>query len=445
MEVLTSVLHEVAAGLSWVVPGYAQSEERRSSQIPDLACWSTLVPPRVPAYEKGYGLRPLCLFISHPSHFLTDCEPHGDGLLAFEYISRLAQRGHALHVAVPAMRLEHALPPNVHLYPLTFWTGAEKAHPSLVHRLEYALRVRRLFKRLQRTERFDAIHQLNPVVRGMSSLLGDFGVPMVLGPLPAPGSVPMKKGLFRRLNRAVLHAQIRQSAMVLMPNAASLPLIPDTVGIREKVRELHFGVDTELFRPMRQTAAGVQNVLFLANLHPKKGSHILLEAFERIAAKYPGCVLRYAGDGCEEAGLRARAARSPVATRIEFLGRIPRSRVAEVLNSATVYCLPSVSEAFGMTALEAMACGRPVLGTQVGGLGLLVKATSPEIMPGDGEALASALDRLLSSPEERLRMGEENRRIAVREYEWDRVIDRLEMLYQELVPASVLQRSVASR
>ena len=389
-------------------------------------------------------MRPLRIFISHPSHFLTDCEPHGDGLLAFEYISRLAKRGHTLHVAVPAMRLEHALPRNVRLHPLTFWTGAEKAHPSLVHRLEYAVRVRRLLCRLQRTERFDLIHQLNPVVRGMSSLLSGLGVPIVLGPLPAPGSMPMKKGLLRRLNRIVLHAQIRHSALVLVPSAASLPLIPEEEGIRSKVRELHFGVDTQVFRPMRQTAAGVQNVLFLANLHPKKGALFLLEAFERIAPRFPGCVLRYAGDGSEGAGLRERVRRSPVAAQIEFLGRVPRSRVGEVLNSATVYCLPSLSEAFGMTALEAMACGRPVIGTKVGGLALLVKGTSPEVVPGDCDALASALEALLSSPETRARMGEENRRIAVGEYEWDRVIDRLEMLYQELVPSPVLHDSVTT-
>jgi glycosyltransferase involved in cell wall biosynthesis len=376
----------------------------------------------------------LRIFISHPSHFMTDCEPHGDGLLAYEYICRLAQRGHELHVSVPAMHLERPVPKSIHLYPMALWTHASRSAPSLPHRVEYAIRVRRLLGSLQRRLHFDLIHQLNPVVRGMSALLGDCGLPIVLGPLPAPPASPLDESMMQRLNRAVLHAQIRSSAMVLLPNMASLPLIPDDAESRAKVRELHFGVDTSVFHPMPQVGVEPQNVLFLANLVQKKGALFLLEAFEAIASRHPACRLRFAGSGEEEESLRERARRSPAADRIEFLGRISRERVAQVMNTATVYCLPSAVEAFGMTALEAMACGRPVIGTQVGGLGLLVGATSPEVRFGDRDALASALDGLLSSPEACVRLGEENRRIAVSEYDWERVIDRLEAYYRELEP-----------
>lgn len=302
------------------------------------------------------------------------------------------------------------------------------------NRMEYAVRVRALLRRLQRSVQFDLIHQLNPVVVGMSALLGGFGIPIVLGPLPAPGTLPLPQTAPARLKRRLLHAQMGRARLVLIPNRASLPLVPEHDGSRAKVRELHFGVHTTMFSPRRSSKPEEMNVLFLANLVERKGALLLLEAFECIAAKHPMCKLQIAGGGVQEAALKARAAKSPVAARIEFLGAVPRERVAEVLNTATVYCLPSYYEAFGMTALEAMACALPVIGTQVGGLGLLVERTSPSVPAGDRDALAAALDEFLSSSERRKQAGDDNRELALKEYDWDRVIDRLEHIYSELVP-----------
>ena len=379
-------------------------------------------------------MRQYRIFISHPSHFLTDCEPHGDGLLAQEYIRRLGERGHEVHVAVPVMRLERAMPASVVLHSVDSWTSVSTANPSALNRLEYAVRVRGLLGRLQRTVKFDLIHQLNPVVLGMSALLFKRGLPVVLGPLPAPGALPLPDSVMRRLNRAFLHSQIRRAAMVLMPNAASLPLIPEDAVSRAKVRELHFGIDTERFQPIREDFEPESpNVLFLANLVPRKGGQVLLEAFEAVAARYPGWTLRFAGGGTYEAALKERAGRSDFSERIQFLGAIPREGVAEVLKTASIYCLPSSYEAFGMSVLEAMACGCPVIGTSVGGLRLLVQGSSPEVAPEDAVGLAGALDGLMGSAEKRRELRRLNRRTAVEEYSWDGVIDRLEELYGEVV------------
>lgn len=379
--------------------------------------------------------RPLRIFVCHPSHFLTDSEPHGDGLLAYEYITRLAKRGHQLHVAVAARHLEQPLPSNVYLYPLDGWIPSSGEHAAFAHRMEYALRVRKLYDRLSQTMTFDLIQQFNPVVRGISGVFSGKDVPVVLGPLPAPGTLPLKTDFASRMGRMILHGQIRRSSMVLVPNQASLPLIP--AEDQRKARELHFGVDTKIFHPMETQGTEPPNILFLAGLKEQKGIYCLLEAFEILAKSHPDCILRFAGSGGEGAKLKERAERSPVADRIKFLGHIRREHVAEVMNSATVYCLPTLYEAFGMTALEAMACGRPVVGTNVGGLRLLLEGNSPAVPPNDAAALAQALSQVLSCPETQARMSLTNRRIAVEEYDWERVIDTLESLYRDLAPASL--------
>jgi L-malate glycosyltransferase len=385
--------------------------------------------------------RPLHIFISHPSHFLTDSEPHGDGLLAFHFIERLARRGHELHVAVPIMSLRNSLPSNVHLYPLKSFTATSTVNPPSLNRLEYALRVKLLLRRVQETIPIDLIHQLNPVVPGMSLLLSSFGIPIVLGPLPpyipggsdeeSPAHATAKTRKFaHRLRDLILHRQFRDATLILIPTSKSLEVVPADPVFRRKVRVLNYGIDTEVFLPKANGDESESSILFLANLVKRKGIFKLVEAFERVAELDPNCVLRIAGSGPDEAEIRERVARSPVAGRIRFLGNISREDVPAVLNSCTVYCLPSYGEPFGMTALEAMACGKPIIGSPTGGLGLLLDdAGSRKVEPGNVSELAAELLAILSSPSLRASMGSHNRRRAVSEFSWDVVIDRLEELY----------------
>jgi L-malate glycosyltransferase len=399
--------------------------------------------------------RALRIFISHPSHFLTDAEPHGDGLLAFNYIDRLARRGHELHVAVPAMSLRNSMSPNVHLYPVQSFTRTSTVNPPSLNRLEYAFRVRLLLRHLQRRMSIDLIHQLNPVVPGMSVFLAGAGPPIVLGPLPphiahesteasSNQTSPPAKSLAHRLRDVILHRQLRDARLILIPTNRSLELVPP--GLRRKVRILNYGVDTEVFQPKETLNDAKPSILFLANLVKRKGILVLIEAFEQVAEVDLQCILRIAGSGPDEAEVRERVARSPAAARIELLGNISRDAVPTVINSCTVYCLPSFGEPFGMTALEAMACGKPVVGTRTGGLGLLLDdAGSRRVMPGNVQELAAELLAILASPSLRASMGFHNRRRAKAEFSWEVVIARLEDLYAEVLDGNEEQSLIKQR
>jgi glycosyltransferase involved in cell wall biosynthesis len=388
-------------------------------------------------------IAPKSIFIAHASVMLTDHLPHGDGLAAFNFVSRLAARGHRLNVVAENVELNEPLGGQVTIHRLP---PRRRGHGA--DQVRTAYRIRRVFERVRAAERVDVVHQLNPVDIGFTSLLPRDAPPTVLGPyvpswprshairgdapsLPARASHAFADGA----RSAVLWQQQRRAAMLLVSTEAARSRLRSLGPPRARVRELGYGVDADFFTP---APPGEQepSVLFLANLQRRKGVFVLLEAFERVAEALPGARLLVAGDGHDEAEVRDAVARSPQRERIELLGRLDRRATAEAMRAADVYCLPSFSEPFGISALEAMACGRPVVATNVGGLGHLIQPGGGRtVAPGDPAALAGALRELLEDPELRRGMGAFNRALVERRYSWDAVLDQLEAVYEELSTA----------
>jgi glycosyltransferase involved in cell wall biosynthesis len=112
------------------------------------------------------------------------------------------------------------------------------------------------------------------------------------------------------------------------------------------------------------------------------------------------------------------------------------------MQDCSLYCLPSLGEPFGISALEAMACGKALVVTDAGGLTDLVRPSGGlKVPPANTEALANALLQLLTDRARCTSMGRYNRALALKEYSWDAAIDRLLRLYQELLYSQSTIRS----
>jgi glycosyltransferase involved in cell wall biosynthesis len=238
---------------------------------------------------------------------------------------------------------------------------------------------------------------------------------------------------------AVQWQQQRRAAVLLVSTQAARSRLRSLGSPRAAVRELGYGVDADFFcpAPPPDEPGHEPTVLFLANLQRRKGVLVLLEAFDSVAEAVPGARLLVAGDGPNEADVKRLAEASPHRDRIELLGRLDRTASAAAMRAADVYCLPSFSEPFGISALEAMSCGRPVVATNVGGLGHLIRPDGGRAVPaGDPAALAAALTELLRDHDLRRRMGAFNRSLVEQRYSWDAVVDELESVYDELAPST---------
>jgi glycosyltransferase involved in cell wall biosynthesis len=173
----------------------------------------------------------------------------------------------------------------------------------------------------------------------------------------------------------------------------------------------------------------------------QKGLDCLLDAFAE-AAPSTGATLVIAGDGPDRDALVERSRRLGIRHRVEFCGRMEGAAKFALLASARVVCMPSRYEAFGIVAVEALACATPVLAFDIDCLRQVVPADAGRLVPvGDVTAYANALVELLDQPDACLALGQRGRRFA-RRFDWDEIADRQEQVYLRAVRRSAADAGV---
>ncbi|MFR9721882.1 glycosyltransferase [Streptomyces sp. MS19] len=201
------------------------------------------------------------------------------------------------------------------------------------------------------------------------------------------------------------------------------------------------GVDPERFTPVgpaEPRGRWRHRMLQLGRLVPRKGAELSIAALARV----PDTELVIAG-GPPPAGidhdpevrrLRAVARAHGVAERVRFTGGVARDEVPTLLRGADLVLCPADYEPFGIVPLEAMACGVPVVASDVGGQRDTVAdpGTGRLVQPGDPLALAEAAAGLLASPRERAARGAAGRRRVLTRYRWATVAAATEEVYRDI-------------
>jgi D-inositol-3-phosphate glycosyltransferase len=245
--------------------------------------------------------------------------------------------------------------------------------------------------------------------------------------------------LVASVDRIVAATDVEQTELVRQYRASS-----------GRISVIPCGVDTGLFTPGDRAPAraalgldGGPVLLYVGRLSPIKGLETLLDALALLREHgTPARLLIVGGESDEPldghpASLRERTERLGLGESVAFLGPQPQASLRTYYVAADMTVMPSYYESFGMVALEAMACGSPVIASRVGGLATTVRdRTTGFLVPeGDAAALADRIGALLDDPDLGVRLGLEGVRWAA-QHRWPCVAEAVCRMYASLEPSA---------
>ncbi len=190
------------------------------------------------------------------------------------------------------------------------------------------------------------------------------------------------------------------------------------------------GVDADVFCPADGNRS---SVLCVGNLIPSKGQSLLVEAFAKVMNEVPDLWCEIIGDGPEERALKELAMKAGAANRVIFLGRRSRKQVAQAMKDCLLFALPSSYEALGCVYLEAMACGKAVIGCHGQGIDEVIEhgVNGWLIAPGNAQQLADAISELVGNETRRRDLGSAARQTIMRQFTLGHQADSLAEIYGE--------------
>ena len=200
-------------------------------------------------------------------------------------------------------------------------------------------------------------------------------------------------------------------------------------------------LDPERFKPETNLnrdcliSPGEKVLMHISNFRTVKRIPDIIEVFEGVARRIRARLLLI-GSGPEKEHARSLAVEKGLTDSITFLGR--RDDVSTIIPCADLYLLLSEHESFGLTALEAMSCEVPVIGTSGSGMdGFLGDGAAGMLFPvGDVDAMIDGCVRILENPDLAKLMGERGRKRVIEEYHEDSIVERYEELYEKVVGKS---------
>ncbi len=252
-------------------------------------------------------------------------------------------------------------------------------------------------------------------------------------------------------NRTPLCASVENLGLVV----ADLVTV-NSESIREELngraRELNFdmgnvrvvknGVDRSVFLPRYDWPMHDGYLLFVGRLVQQKGVDILLRALYYVREAFPNVKLKIVGEGHLKESLESLARNLSLSDEIEFLGSrglTNRLDLAALYQGARAVIVPSIYEPFGMTAIEAMACGKPIISSRVGGLSEIVQhdINGLHFEPYDELDLAQWVMRLLDDDELSRRLTDGARKSVDDSFEWPTIADEFSGMYADLISSEL--------
>jgi glycosyltransferase involved in cell wall biosynthesis len=337
--------------------------------------------------------------------------------------------------------------PTAIFEPLNFYELASSYFGFLPEPFAFSVRAfRAVTARLRAGARYDVIHDVQCLGYGILALRS-LGLPLVSTvhhPLTVDrrASFDRDESLRDALGTMTFYPIGMQSfvarrldCLFTSSKTSAEQIVTDFGVAPQRMRMVANGVDTELFRPDPTVARAPREILCVGRAgDPNKGIKTLVEAFARL----PGDVrLTLVDEDTPDNVGRKRAQELGCNDRLDLVGRVPIERLVQLYRRATLVAVPSRYEGFGLPAVEAMACGTPVVASRAGALPEVLATGGGGILVDrdDPVALAGGMQRLLEDASLRTKLGSRGRERIVAAYAWPRVAAATADVYAEVLAA----------
>ncbi len=285
----------------------------------------------------------------------------------------------------------------------------------------------------------DIVHLHFPNPMGdLTYLLGARNTPLVV----TYHSDIIRQRLFLPFYKPVLRRLFGKARKIIASANENIDFSPWLKVYRHKCEVVAFGVDPQAFMPNRDEKREIaavrdqfneQIICFVGAARYYKGLDVLLKAM--VAVKGHLFVI---GRGTNDASLHRMVRELGIDARVTFCGEVSQSRLRLLMNASDIFVLPSIDrcETFGIVQLEAMACSKPVVSTDLPTGTRSVnrhEVTGLVVPPGEPDALADALNRLLANPRLRTELGNAARRQVEDEFSAGRMVSKTLEIYAEVL------------
>lgn len=323
----------------------------------------------------------------------------------------------------------------------TYKVGTFKALPSpnvirkYVTHAEFLIRSTLKAVKLLKQQKIDIIHHMLPTVYNQTfsplALAGKTeGYPFIVGPASAHFfRRPIDEKIVTTSTSHLHRATIKRADKLITLTTQIKKLYNNTIK-EDKIEVIPFAVDTEVFKP--STYEEKNELLYVGSLFELKGIHHLIKAIARVIKEKPETMLRIVGEGPQRTVIEDMIHKLELKKNVIIEGVIPHNRIVSYYQHCSFLCFPTQGEPFGKAVIEAMACAKPVIATNIGGpketvlngeTGFLVPLGHPKI-------LAEKILALLEDDTLRRKMGRNARRDVLQKYSWPKIAEKYHQIYQ---------------
>jgi N-acetyl-alpha-D-glucosaminyl L-malate synthase BshA len=361
----------------------------------------------------------------------------GSGAVATELGLSLAQRGHEVHFVSYAQpfRLDH-------FRERVFFHEVEMEDYPLFEHAPYSLALAVALHDTARKHDLDLVHVHYAIPHATSAwiaheMLGEERDLKIVTTLH--GTDITLVGLHPSFHPITRFSILKSHGLTAVSEFLKRETVRDFTVPEERIKVIPNFIDTTVYRPglepcHREALApeGEKIVMHISNFRAVKRAEDVVSVFAKLTAKLPSRLVLI-GDGPERPRVLMRADELGVRDRVLFLGK--HTSVHELLACADLFLLPSASESFGLVALEAMACGAPVVASNVGGLPEVIEHGTTGYMfdIGDIDGMAEAGLRIMGDDKHWRSLSEAGRALAAERFSAERVVPMYERYYEQVL------------